>query len=269
MTFRKRNTYRISAKNRNQGKGRGQEGFLLVTLLQSMLCAVMIAAAFVMSSFMGMTEIKLAYSELAMSDTDAVAVFSAVTEAAKSEKAFRLKQVFKLIIEQIFEKEEPQPSGGMLQYDFRTMSVPRGVTTAQVVTASPMLMPIDGRLTSPFGPRDNPVTGKLDWHTGIDIAAPEGTAVAAAWPGIVSFIGSDDIYGNYVVIDHGGFKTRYCHCSSAAAKVGTRLRQGETAAFSGNTGMSTGPHLHFELIVEEKCADPLTGQPRWQPLEVV
>jgi len=270
MTFRKRHINRYPMKSRIQrSNAQKQEGFLFVTLLQSMLCAVMIAAAFVMSSLMGMTEIKLAYSELAMSDTDAVAVFSAAKKAVNSEKATQVKQVLELIIDQVLGGRDERPSGGMLQYDLSEMSIPKGVTVIKPITAAQMHLPINGQLTSRFGPRENPVTGKGDWHTGVDIAAAEGTAVAAAWPGSVSFIGSDDIYGNYIVIDHGGFKTRYCHCSSIAAAMGARLRQGETIAFSGNTGMSTGPHLHFELIVDGKCTDPLAQPPRWNGIEAM
>ena len=270
MTFRKRYSDRTLMRGKRQsGVKKNKEGFLFVTLLQSMLCAVMIAAAFVMSTIMGMTEVKLAYSELAMSDTDAVAVFSAASKAVGSEKAAQIREVFKLIAEHVFGNSAKQPRGGMLQYDFRKMRIPSGVTVASPIMASPMMMPIEGRLTSDFGPRINPVTGKDDWHTGIDLAAAEGTPIAAAWPGVVCFVGNDDIYGNYAVVDHGGFKTRYCHCSSVFAKVDTRLRQGETVAFSGNTGMSTGPHLHFELIIDGKCADPLARQPNWRALETV
>ena len=267
MTFRKRhiNATASRARGRKSGNCSG-EGFLFVTLLQTMLCAVMIAAAFVMSSIMGMTEIKMAYNELATSDTDAVAVFSAAKKAADSQQVVQLKQVMKLIIEQVF-GEKNDNSGGMLPYDFKSSKLPKGVTTAKPITAAPMSFPMEGRITSQFGPRENPVTGKSDWHTGVDIAAAEGTAISAAWPGVVCDVASDSIYGNYIVIDHGGFKTRYCHCSRIAASEGMRLRQGETAAFCGSTGMSTGPHLHFELIVGGRCADPMLPQPRWIPLE--
>ena len=266
MTFRKHRSNTISTKRRvTRNNDNDRHGFLFVTLLQTMLCTVMIVGAFVLSTFMGMTEIKHAYSELAMNDTEAVAVFSAASRVANSGKIAQLRQVIELILEQVVASD--QPSGGMLFYDREALTIPDGVTTTGFVTASQMRMPLEGRITSGFGPRKNPVTGKDDWHTGVDIAAAEGTAIAAAWPGIVSEVGNDNIYGNYIVMDHGGFQTRYCHCSSVAVDKGMRLRQGETAAFCGSTGFSTGPHLHFELIIDGLCADPMTRQIRWNAIE--
>ena len=261
MTFRKRH----NAHTNSRKKAHNKADFLLVTFLQSVLCAVMIAAAFVMSSVMGMTEIKSAYNSLASNETDAVAVFSVMQNAAKSEKAIRFREVLRLIIDKAFEREIVLASGGMMKYSQNT--IPNGVFPIAPLTSSPMKIPLEGMLTSPFGPRQNPITQKADWHSGIDLAAPEGTAIGAAWPGTVCFVGGDNIYGNYITVDHGGFKTRYCHCSDIAAKVGMKVRQGETVAFSGNTGYSTGPHLHFELIIDEKCADPLHEQPRWEYIE--
>jgi len=267
MTFRKRYAdHSRSLQERNRRHKREQGGFLLVVLLQSTLCTVMIATAFVMSAVLGMTEIKTAYSELATGETDAVEVFSALGRAAGSKKDYQLREVIELILSQVFGQDDA-PAGGMTQYQPDRMSLPGGITVVKPLTAAPMRDPLEGRITSPFGPRQNPVTGKSDWHSGVDIAVPEGTAVGAAWPGVVCFTGEDDIYGRFVTVDHGGFKTRYCHCSKISVEAGVRLRQGETVALSGNTGMSTGPHLHFELIIDGKCADPLAEQPRWCSLE--
>jgi len=259
MTYRKRYARREPFGASRREKKR-QGGLLLVTFLQSGLCVFMITAAFFLSSIMGMTEIKTAYNELATDETDAVAVFSSIKKAVQSENTSKLARVIEIILNQIL----PNVYNGD---DKSLYTDPQNSAASPIITN--MTLPLKGKITSAFGARENPVTGKGDWHTGVDIAAAEGTAVAAAWPGSVSFIGSDDIYGNYIVIDHGGFKTRYCHCSSIAAAMGARLRQGETIAFSGNTGMSTGPHLHFELIVDGKCTDPLAQPPRWNGIEAM
>lgn len=125
-----------------------------------------------------------------------------------------------------------------------------------VVTAAPRY-PVYGTLTSPFGLREHPVTGAGDFHTGMDIAAPEGSNIYAAYPGAVAEVGSSEIYGNYVTLDHGGgLTTRYCHCSRILAKEGQRLPAGARIAEVGSTGMVTGPHLHFEARVDGDLIQP-------------
>lgn len=76
-------------------------------------------------------------------------------------------------------------------------------------------------------------------------------------------MGKSEVYGNYVTLFHGGFATRYCHCAAITVREGMKLRQGETVALVGSTGISTGPHLHFELIIQGKNADPLCGAQGW------
>lgn len=247
MTYRKRYARREpfgSARHKHTQQG----GFLLVTILQSGLCVLMITMAFLLSSIMGMTEIKTAYNVLADDNTDAVEVFSSVKKAVQSEKSSKLVKVIEIILRQIL----PDVYNDNDEYFSSAQQ-----NAAKSLIAVPMTFPIKGEITSGFGPRENPVTGKDDWHTGIDIAAPEGTPVYSAWAGVVCFVGKDNIYGNYVTVEHGDFKTRYCHCSSVKVKIGNKLKQGDLLAFSGSTGMVTGPHLHFELITDQGCTDPL------------
>lgn len=263
MTFRRRYQYRQPVRARS-GRGRNdeQEGFLLVTLLQSVLCVLMLCGAFVISGTMGMTEVKTALASLMTDETEAVEVFSPQI----GEQAKRIKGIFELILQKAFpKKEESLGQGGMNPVGIAAQ-IPNGVTLFKPLLSSPMQKPVEGEVSSPFGYRLHPITGKPDWHTGVDWAVPLGSNVGAAWPGVVYETGSDNIYGNYAVIDHGGFMTKYCHCEAVLAKVGQRLRQGETVALSGSSGVSTGPHLHFELIVGGKCADPLSEALRWQTL---
>ncbi len=118
--------------------------------------------------------------------------------------------------------------------------------------------PVHGEITSPFGDRTNPVSGEYLLHSGIDIAADSGASVRAAYNGIVSSVGSNDVSGNYISLVHtDGSETLYCHCQKIIAEKGDVVRAGETIALVGSTGRSTGPHLHFEIQVNGNSVDPL------------
>lgn len=122
---------------------------------------------------------------------------------------------------------------------------------------APMQWPVAGEITSPFGERDNPLGAGREFHPGLDIAADEGTPIAAAAGGRVIAAGPDGGYGNAIVIDDGnGVTTRYAHCSHIFARVGEAVSAGETIGAVGSTGHSTGPHLHFEVRVNGTPVDP-------------
>ena len=113
-------------------------------------------------------------------------------------------------------------------------------------------------LTSSFGRRSDPFTGKSGHHAGLDIAAPMGTKIGAFLPGVVTFSGWKGGYGNMVVVDHGnGLESRYGHANKTVVREGQRVGAGDTLATVGNTGRSTGPHLHFEVRREGKAVDPV------------
>ena len=131
-------------------------------------------------------------------------------------------------------------------------------------SAKGMLMktPVDGaRISSGFGSRFHPILGYTRMHKGVDFAVPTGTPVMAAGAGTVQFMGWANGYGNFVKIDHGnGYATGYGHLSRFAPGMrrGARVRQGQVFAFSGMTGMATGPHLHYETFVNNVQVNPLT-----------
>ncbi len=120
--------------------------------------------------------------------------------------------------------------------------------------------PIDNvRVSSGFGMRFHPVLGYTKMHKGIDFAAPIGTPILAAGNGIIEQAGSYQAYGNYLRIRHNSeYSTAYGHISRfpATTKVGTRVKQGQVVAYSGNTGRSTGPHLHYEVLVKGVQINP-------------
>jgi murein DD-endopeptidase MepM/ murein hydrolase activator NlpD len=112
-------------------------------------------------------------------------------------------------------------------------------------------------LTSAFGPRVNPVTGRVRVHQGLDLAAPAGTAVFAAGDGVVTETGSDPVYGNYIVIRHrDDWASLYGHLSRIAVGLRQEVRSGTLIGNVGSTGQSTGPHLHFELRRNGRAQDP-------------
>lgn len=115
-----------------------------------------------------------------------------------------------------------------------------------------------GRITSPYGYRTNPVTGKYSKHCGLDIGAKEGAEIHAVMSGTVKKSGKESSYGNYLIIDHGnGYRTLYAHCSKLLKKTGEKVEAGEAIALVGHTGRATGPHLHIEVRKNGEKIDPL------------
>ena len=113
-------------------------------------------------------------------------------------------------------------------------------------------LPVAGTITSPQGYRTDPITGETSYHSGTDIAVPEGTPILAAADGTVTVANALDSwggsYGYYVKLDHGsGLTTLYAHCSSICVTAGQQVKAGEVIAYVGQTGRATGPHLHFEI----------------------
>jgi murein DD-endopeptidase MepM/ murein hydrolase activator NlpD len=112
-------------------------------------------------------------------------------------------------------------------------------------------------LTSVFGPRINPVTGNPGFHAGFDLAAPQGTDVLASRDGVVVEIGENPVYGNYIIIQHGEtWSSLYGHLSAVSTGLRRVVQSGTVIGKVGSTGLSTGPHLHFELRQNGRAQDP-------------
>ncbi|RWK09946.1 M23 family metallopeptidase [Mesorhizobium sp.] len=123
-----------------------------------------------------------------------------------------------------------------------------------------MVTPVSGVMTSTFGPRKHPILGTVRIHKGVDWAAPVGTPIMAAFDGEITFQGDGGGYGNLVKIAHAnGRETRYAHMQkfAIASGVGTKVKAGDVIGYIGTTGLSTGPHLHFELYQSGEAIDPL------------
>ena len=146
---------------------------------------------------------------------------------------------------------------GVLQDSFRVLDT-AFQKQALLLSSTPSIYPVRGLLGNGFGWRRDPFTGMRDFHQGLDIVAPQGTRVVAPADGIVTRVGPAGGFGLSLFVSHGyGVVTRYGHLSSTAVKVGQRVRRGETIAATGSTGRSTGPHLHYEVMVHQKAVDPL------------
>ncbi len=129
------------------------------------------------------------------------------------------------------------------------------------VKKSILKTPLDGaRISSNFGMRKHPISGFNKMHKGVDFAAPTGTPIYAGGNGIVEYVGRNGGYGKYIRIRHNnGYKTAYAHLSNYKKGIskGVRVNQGEVIGYVGSTGNSTGPHLHYEIIYQNKHINPL------------
>ncbi len=125
------------------------------------------------------------------------------------------------------------------------------------------------RLSSSFGYRSDPISGKTRMHTGFDFALKPGNPVYATGDGVVASVTFDLFnYGNSIVIDHGfGYKTRYAHLKTVLVTEGMKIKRGECIAESGNTGKSTGPHLHYEVMYKGKYVNPVNYFDLDMPIE--
>jgi len=136
------------------------------------------------------------------------------------------------------------------------------------VTAFELTWPLPStpRVSSAFGYRNHPTLGGVRLHTGVDLSVPSGTQVHATGAGVVVRAGSDAVNGRYLVIDHGfGVTTAYLHNTEVLVVEGQQIAAGDLVSLSGNTGRSTGPHLHYQLELERRPVDPLLFNPRPQP----
>jgi murein DD-endopeptidase MepM/ murein hydrolase activator NlpD len=125
------------------------------------------------------------------------------------------------------------------------------------VSLTQALLPMAGRVTSGYGLRSDPFTGAPERHAGVDVGAPEGSAIHASMAGVVRSAGPRGGYGNAVEIDHGnGVTTLYGHAAELLVKPGQTVQTGQEIARVGSTGRSTGAHLHFEVRVGGRAVDP-------------
>lgn len=127
----------------------------------------------------------------------------------------------------------------------------------RVLAALPSRWPVRGPVNSAFGSRTSPWSAKAEFHSGLDIGAPVGTPVKSPAPGIVVFAGRHPEYGQTLIVEHGNeTKSLYGHLSRLNVTVNQKVERGEVIALTGNTGRSSGPHLHYEIQVKGQSVNP-------------
>ncbi|MCG6911460.1 MAG: M23 family metallopeptidase [Deltaproteobacteria bacterium] len=146
-----------------------------------------------------------------------------------------------------------------VQQDLMTSLLGKLESQKSLLACTPAIRPAKGWLTSPFGFRTSPFTGRREFHKGFDIANRKGTPIVATADGVVKFVGSRRYLGNYVIIDHGhGMMTRYGHVEKALVKRGDKVKRGDLIAKMGNSGRSTGPHVHYAVYLNGVPVNPAT-----------
>ena len=142
--------------------------------------------------------------------------------------------------------------------DANTLSTEKLAALSRLIKALPVSAPLESyKIGSPFGARGDPINGHEAFHTGIDLLAPYMTPVYATAGGVVSYSGYRDDYGKVVEIDHGnGLTTRYAHLHRQTVSVGQQVAAHSQIGFLGSTGRATGPHVHYEVLVNGEPQDP-------------
>lgn len=259
---------------RKKSKPKSKTDYLIrLMLLQCVLCALIVSGVFIASktSTEEFEKIRNDYLDIMKKDMSA------------GEIAGQIKDMAEIVF--VPQKDVPAISENVTVESFEVTSDETGETVAvgeiiegsgggdieakeaaegtsfapYFVSVDPVLPVEDGRITSRFGYRTNPVSGRYGFHTGLDLAAPEGTPVSASFYGKIIETGSSDVWGKYVLMEHSdGLHTYYCHLSEIYVNEGAVIRQGETVGLVGSTGWSTGPHLHFEVRINGVRVNPET-----------
>ena len=152
-------------------------------------------------------------------------------------------------------EEEPAPLTYIL---YSNQTLPEGVSMEQALLGFDYCTPVSGSISSEFGYRDHPTEGEERFHYGIDLAADTGTEILCFADGTVTAVGESSSYGKYCMIAHeNGYSTLYAHCSRVTVSSGSAVQRGDTVAEVGQTGMATGPHLHFELQRDGVYLNPI------------
>lgn len=212
----------------------------------------------------GMVDVDvLAQGLRAARDAVAVGADPATSDELAIEALFLGTPSLTLALEQARRSGLPAPDDVDAHATFLSPSARRGplqgaLSVLLVHRLRTLAWPADDRfrITSPFGERVHPVTGKVSFHNGTDIGTPTGTPLWAAHHATVKRQSVDSVSGNYVTLDHGlGIQTTYCHLSAAAVKERERIRRRQTVGDAGATGRVTGPHLHYILRIGDKAVD--------------
>jgi murein DD-endopeptidase MepM/ murein hydrolase activator NlpD len=245
-SFEERENRRNGSKTNVRNAGRNEFLFKTVTA-QFIVCLVILAVLYIMRSSSPGTfkQLKNKFNSLMKRDVTFEEMASAVknVSSVKNEEETTEEEI----------KNETEASGGedLLKAKDKT-------TFSPVVISENLISPLEEyEVTSKFGYRTNPISGEYGFHTGLDMAAEEGTEIKSSFDGIVAETGYTQTRGNYILIEHcDNVSTLYCHCKKILCDVDQNVRKGQAIALVGSTGWSTGPHLHFEIIINGVNCNP-------------
>jgi murein DD-endopeptidase MepM/ murein hydrolase activator NlpD len=238
-----------------------------VAAIAASVCLFLIGTAFVVSVSVRAVEYRRMQERLSLVSAQFLEMKGTMFSLKQSEKNFR--KLFSLKSKSaVLESVDPGDTGSLDMEELRkqieaaTQSVSeiREYVAEQrdIHLATPLGWPVEGRISSSYGYRIHPVLDERKFHTGVDISVPPGSEVKATANGIVSFAGWTKNSGVVVVIEHGhGFNTAYAHNRKALVRVGQRIARGDVIGMSGSTGVSTGPHVHYEIWRNGRPTDPV------------
>ena len=218
-------------------------------LMQCIVCAVLVLSVFGLyrSGMPAFAALRTRYNAIMQTDYCKDGVWTAAQNLAQD-----VAEAAETAVQTIAEIDDRAP--------IETVSSSGGedANFNPVTVSQEAVMPVQGKVTSDFGFRTHPITGEQSCHTGLDIAAAMGTPVAAAYSGTVLETGETSGRGKYIRLQHGDtMQTLYCHLSQIDVSKGDTIRAGVPIGLVGSTGMSTGPHLHFELWIDGVRCDPV------------
>ncbi len=239
-------------------------------LLQFLVCLILFGLIFALKSSNSklFTKLENTFSEKLeenLSVEEAQSVFGNLIEANPQKASVTTEADVNTTEEETVFKpfEEPSLSAEIIASggkDIKVSSnddIPKNVSVSDYKLSQKMVLPLKGKTTSEFGIRTHPISGDLRFHAGIDIAAEKGTNIYSAFDGEIVEADYDKWNGNYIKIKHDNdIMTVYCHCEKNNVKKGQKIRAGEVIATVGSTGSSTGPHLHFELRINNISYNP-------------
>ena len=238
-----------------------------VVAVAASVCLFLIGTAFVVSVSVRTVEYHRMQARLSDVSAQFLEMKGTMLSLKQAEKDFR--KLFSLKSKSaVLESSDAGDTGSLdmevlreeIEAAMRSVSEIRSYIAEQkdIHLATPVGWPVAGTLSSPYGYRNHPVHEEKKFHTGVDISIPSGSPVKATANGIVSFAGWTERSGIVVVVEHGhGFSTAYAHNRKALVRVGQHIARGEAIAQSGSTGVSTGPHVHYEIWRNGRHTDPI------------
>ena len=237
-----------------------------VVAVAASVCLFLTGTAFVVSVSVRAVEYHRMQERLSLVSAQFLEMKGTMLALKQAEKDFR--KLFSLKSKSaVLESADPGDAGSLdmevlreqIEAAMQSVSEIRRYIAEQkdIHLATPLGWPVAGTISSPYGYRNHPVREERRFHTGVDLSVPSGSEVKATADGIVSFAGWTENSGIVVVVEHGhGFSTAYAHNRKALARVGQRIARGDVISMSGSTGLSTGPHVHYEIWRDGRHADP-------------